>query len=511
MSRAVPPAAGLAAMDAVSLGRLLRTGGVSAPEALQAVLGRIAEVGTLTHSYVYVAEDDARTAAAEAQRRIDTARAAGETDRLPPMTGVPVALKDNLCVRGWPTTCGSRILAGFRPTYDATVVRRLREDGAVPVGKTNLDEFAMGSTTETSCHAPTAHPLDLSRSPGGSSGGSAAAVAACEAFAALGSDTGGSIRQPASFCGVVGLKPTYGAVSRYGLVAYASSLDQVGPIGRTVADCAALFGTVAGHDPRDATSVRPGSTGESARTGRTAAAVAGAGDTPLRGLRIGIPDEYFGEGLDPGVRGRVLEAAARMESLGAACERFSLPVLAYGVPAYYIIACAEASSNLSRYDGVKYGYRAAGAADLAELYVRTRSEGFGLEAKRRILLGNFVLSAGYYDAYYDKAMRVRTLVRRGLDDALSRFDLLLGPVAPSTAPRLGESLDDPLKMYLGDVCTVAANLAGLPALSLPCGTDDGGMPVGVQLIGRRFGEAGLLHAAAALEAAQAAVRGRAEA
>jgi len=518
MTRAVPPAAGLAALDAAALGRMLRAGEVSAPEVLQATLDRIEEVDGLTRSHVHVAGDEARAAAEKAQARIDAARAAGNVGTLPAMTGIPVSLKDNLCVTGWPTTCGSRLLAGFRPTYDATVVRFLREAGAVPVGKTNLDEFAMGSTTETSCHPATANPHDLSRSPGGSSGGSAAAVAACEAVVALGSDTGGSVRQPASFCGVVGLKPTYGAVSRYGLVAFASSLDQIGPFGRTVADCAALFATIAGHDPRDATSVRPGSAGAAAmdalagtwgtlpgnaRGPRPAGMPDGDDSFPLRGVRVGIPDEYFCEGLDPAVRDRVLQAAARLESLGASCERFSLPVLAYGVPTYYIVACAEASSNLSRYDGVKYGFRAEGAQDLSDLYVRTRSEGFGLEAKRRILLGNFVLSAGYYDAYYDKAMRVRTLVRRGLDAALSRFDLLLGPVSPTTAPLLGESLKDPLKMYLSDICTVSANLAGLPALSLPCGTDDAGLPVGVQMIGPRFGEAGLLGAAAALEAAQA--------
>lgn len=486
MTRRIEPAVGIAAMTALEAGCRLRSGELGAVETLRAILDRISAVGSLTNSYVYIAEAEAMAMAEAAQRKIAAARAAGETSRLSPLAGVPIALKDNLCVRGQPTTCGSRILAGFRPIYDATVVRKLREADAVLIGKTNMDEFAMGSTTETSRYPATANPHDLSRSPGGSSGGSAAAVAACEAFAALGSDTGGSIRQPAAFCGVVGLKPTYGAVSRYGLVAYASSLDQIGPIGRSVADCAAMFDAISGHDPRDATSAISGTFTNDKRMNSNGLSA------PLRGVRIGIPDEYFGPGLHTDVRDRVLKSAARLESLGAVCERFALPVLAYGVPAYYILACAEASSNLARYDGVKYGFRAEGATDLADLYIRTRSQGFGLEAKRRILLGNFVLSAGYYDAYYDKAMRVRTLVRDGLDEALSRYDALLGPVAPDTAPRLGESLDDPLKMYLGDICTVAANLAGLPALSVPCGVDSAGLPVGLQLIGRRFGEHAIL-------------------
>ncbi len=495
----IRPATGIAALDALEAGRRIRTGELGAVETLQATLARIAETGPLTRSFVHVAAEEAMAMAEAAQRTVDAARKTGETDRLSPLAGVPVALKDNLCVQGQPTTCGSRILSGVRPFYDATVVRRLREAGAVLVGKTNMDEFAMGSTTETSCHPTTANPCDLSRSPGGSSGGSVAAVAANEVFAALGSDTGGSVRQPAAFCGVVGLKPTYGAVSRYGLVAFASSLDQIGPIGRSVGDCAALLGIIAGNDPRDATSVRPDSAGATALAGLagtwrdgTPAGAATTVSAPLRGVRIGIPDEYFDEGLEPDVRDRVLAAAAHLESLGAVCERFSLPVFAYGVAAYYILACAEASSNLSRYDGVKYGFAAAGAADLADLYIRTRSEGFGLEAKRRIMLGNFVLSSGYYDAYYDKAMRVRTLVRRGFDDALSRYDVLLGPVSPGTAPLLGASLGDPLKMYLDDVYTVAANLAGLPALSIPCGVDDAGLPVGLQLIGRRYGEDSIL-------------------
>ena len=489
------PAGGIAGLSALEAGRKIRTGEIGAVETLQAVLDRIAEVGSLTRSFVHMTTEEAMTMAEAAQTKIDEARASGETGRLSPYAGVPVSLKDNLCVQGQLTTCGSRILSGFRPIYDATVVKRLRDAGAVLVGKNNMDEFAMGSTTETSPYPTTANPHDLSRSPGGSSGGPAAAVAAHEIFAALGSDTGGSVRQPAAFCGVVGIKPTYGAVSRYGLVAYASSLDQIGPIGRTVEDCAALLGVISGNDPRDATSVRPGSRGEAAlvrMASKWRDGIATSEEKPLQGIRIGIPDEYFSEGLDPDVRDRVLAAAARLESLGAVCERFTLPVLAYGVPAYYILACAEASSNLSRYDGVKYGFRAEGASDLSDLYIRTRSEGFGLEAKRRIMLGNFVLSAGYYDAYYDKAMRVRTLVRRGLDEAMMRYDALLGPVAPDTAPRLGESLDDPLKMYLGDVYTVAANLAGLPAISIPCGVDRSGLPVGFQLIGRRFGEGEIL-------------------
>ncbi len=509
MKRALPSATGLAALDAMAIGRMLRQGAVSAPEVLQAALARISAVGGQTRSHIYVDIEQAQAAAGRAQARVDAARASGEVSGLPAMTGIPVSVKANICVAGWETTGGSRLLAGFRPPYDATAVRRLREADAVLLGQTNLDEFSMGSTTETSCYAATANPHDLTRSPGGSSGGSAAAVAAGETYAALGSDTGGSVRQPASYCGVVGIKPTYGAVSRYGLIAYASSLDQIGSFGRTVADCAALLAAVAGPDPRDATAVRPRGAGAAALAAVNGAwgmcpeqkRAAADAPTPLRGLRVGLPQEYFCEGMDAAVDERVRQAAGRLEQLGATCEEFSLPMLTHGVAVFYVLACAEAASNLARYDGVRYGARAEGARDVEDLYVRTRSRGFGLEAKRRLLLGNWVLRTEQYETYFAQATRARAVIRRDLDAALSRFDVLLGPVSPTPAPLLGASLGQPLRMYQSDICTVGANLAGLPALSLPCGVDPGGLPVGVQLIGGRFGEGVLLDTAAQLEAA----------
>ena len=406
-----------------------------------------------------------------------------------PLAGVPVAVKDILCTRDTVTTCGSRILEGFRPPYDATSVRRLRRAGAVVVGKTNLDEFAMGSSNENSAFGPVHNPWNRERVPGGSSGGSAAAVAAGMVPGSLGTDTGGSVRQPASHCGVVGMKPTYGRISRYGLIAFASSLDQVGPMARSVPECAALLAAIAGHDDRDMTSSRiPVPEYESGLDG------------DLEGTRVGVPEEYFGSGLSAGVEGPIRAALDRMADLGAEILPISLPHTRYAIPTYYIIANAEASSNLARYDGVRYGLRAP-AEDLEGIYHRTRSLGFGAEVKRRIMLGTYVLSAGYYDAYYRKALKVRRLIRKDLEDAFEKVDVIAGPTAPETAFPLGEKVADPLAMYLSDIFTVPANLAGIPGISIPCGLARDGMPVGLQLLGQRFEEARLLQAAAALERA----------
>ena len=401
-----------------------------------------------------------------------------------PLAGVPVAVKDNLCTRGLRTTCASRILEDFLPPYSAGAVERLEEAGALIIGKTNMDEFAMGSTTETSAFQITKNPWNTAHVPGGSSGGSCAAVAAGEVLLALGSDTGGSIRQPSSFCGVTGIKPTYGTVSRYGLIAYASSLDQIGPVAGNVADCAALLQAIAGHDPRDATSLV-----------RKDLDFTSACVCDVKGMKIGIPKTYFQDGIDPEVKEAVLRAAETFRSLGAFVESFDLPLTEYAIPAYYLIASAEASSNLERFDGVKYGCRASEYEGLHDMYKKTRSEGFGAEVKRRIMLGSFVLSAGYYDAYYLKALRTRALIKQSYDHAFTTYDLLLAPAAPSTAPRIGVSLEDPLKMYLGDIYTVSVNLAGLPAISLPCGFDRGGLPIGMQLIGNAFAEKTLIRAA----------------
>lgn len=401
-----------------------------------------------------------------------------------PLAGVPVAVKDNLCTRGLRTTCASRILEHFLPPYSAGAVERLEEAGALIIGKTNMDEFAMGSTTETSAFQITKNPWNTAHVPGGSSGGSCAAVAAGEVLLALGSDTGGSIRQPSSFCGVTGIKPTYGTVSRYGLIAYASSLDQIGPVAGNVADCAALLQAIAGHDPRDATSLV-----------RKDLDFTSACVCDVKGMKIGIPKTYFQDGIDPEVKEAVLRAAETFRSLGAFVESFDLPLTEYAIPAYYLIASAEASSNLERFDGVKYGYRASEYEGLHDMYKKTRSEGFGAEVKRRIMLGSFVLSAGYYDAYYLKALRTRALIKQSYDHAFTTYDLLLAPAAPSTAPRIGVSLEDPLKMYLGDIYTVSVNLAGLPAISLPCGFDRSGLPIGMQLIGNAFAEKTLIRAA----------------
>ena len=467
----------------LDLSAAIERGEVGAREATEAALRRIeASDGRLGAFLTVTAEAALRQADAA-----DARRARGR--RLSPLDGVPLALKDLFLTEGVPTTCGSRILEGYLPPYDATVVERLKGAGAVLLGKLNMDEFAMGSSTENSAFKPCRNPYDLSRTPGGSSGGSAAAVAARLAWGTLGTDTGGSIREPASFCGVVGVKPSYGRVSRYGVVAFASSLDQVGPLGRTVADAAALLQVVAGHDPRDMTS----STRPVADYRRDLEAGA-------RDLRIGVPREWMAGGVEAGVEQRVREALALYRKLGARLVEVSLPHSRYGVAAYYIIAPAEASSNLARYDGVRFGLRARDARGLAEMYAETREQGFGPETKRRIMLGTYALSSGYYDAYYLRAQKVRTLIRRDFDRAFESCDVLAGPVCPTVAFRLGEKVADPLQMYLADVFTITCNLAALPGLSVPCGLHPAqGMPVGLQLVGRPFDEATMLRAARALE------------
>lgn len=452
---------------------------ISALELTEAALRRIEAVDESVKAFVTVTSDEALAAAT----LMDAKRLSGE--EMPPLAGIPMALKDNLCTKGVLTTCSSKILANFKPPYDATVVELLRAAGAVMLGKTNLDEFAMGSSTENSALFTTRNPWDLERVPGGSSGGSAAAVAADEVCFALGSDTGGSIRQPAAFCGVVGLKPTYGRVSRYGLIAFASSLDQIGPFTKDISDCAVVMNAIAGYDSRDTTSVPLASQDYTAQL-----------SDGVKGLKIGVPKEYFAEGIDPDVRHAVQKALAVLVSLGAEAEEISLPHTDFGIPVYYLIAPAEASSNLARYDGVQYGYRAE-ADNLLEMYKKTRSRGFGSEVKRRIMLGTYALSSGYYDAYYLKALKVRTLIKQDFDEAFEKFDLILTPTTPSTAFKAG-TVEDPLTMYLNDICTIPVNLAGLPALSMLCGFVNN-LPVGLQLIGKPFAEATILRAAYAYE------------
>ncbi|MBQ9901421.1 MAG: Asp-tRNA(Asn)/Glu-tRNA(Gln) amidotransferase subunit GatA [Clostridia bacterium] len=468
-------------MTALELGAAIRKGEISAVEAAEFSLGQIERYDKQFSCFVTVQEDVLQRAE-EVQKGI----AAGAFTS--PLAGVPMGIKDNMCQKGIQTSCGSRMLAGFKPTYSATAVEEIMKAGAVPLGKLNMDEFAMGSTSETSFFGVTRNPWNAECVPGGSSGGSAAAVAAGECFYSLGSDTGGSIRQPASFCGVTGIKPTYGAVSRFGLVAYASSLDQIGPLARNAADCAAVLGEIMKQDRRDNTSV--------ATKGIDLQKVL---HTDVKGMRIGIPADFFGEGLDKEVAACIEAAAKQLESMGATVEKFDMPIVKYAIPAYYIIASAEASSNLSRYDGIKYGYRAEHPADLLDLYTKSRSEGFGMEVKRRIMLGCFVLSSGYYDAYYRKALQAKALIKAAFDRAFERYDLILGPVAPTTALKIGENLSDPLKMYLGDIYTVMINLAGLPAASVPCGFDGKGMPVGMHLIGHYFDEEKILGAAHAYQ------------
>ena len=467
----------LLSLSAVELGTAIKEGRTTAVEAMQAVLDKIDQTEEQYNCYVTVDREGALRRAETVQKKIES----GELTS--PLAGVPVAIKDNLCTEGLLTTCASKILENFVPAFSAEAVINLEKAGAVLIGKTNMDEFAMGSTTETSAYGVTRNPRNPEYVPGGSSGGSAAAVAAGECFFALGSDTGGSIRQPASYCGVVGMKPTYGTVSRYGLVAYGSSLDQIGPLCKTVEDCAVILETIASHDKKDSTSI------ERQDTNFTSALV-----KDVRGMRIGIPQDYFIPGLDPEVKAAVLKAAELLKENGAIVEEFDLSLVDYAIPTYYTIASAEASSNLERFDGIKYGYRAE-SEGLHQMYKKTRSQGFGPEVKRRIMLGSFVLSSGYYDAYYLKALRVKAMIKKAFDDAFAKYDCILGPAAPTTAPKLGDSLTDPIKMYLGDIYTISVNLAGLPGICVPCGTDSKGLPIGLQLIGDCFQEKKLIQTA----------------
>ncbi len=447
------------AWSAVELAAKIKQKEVTVKEAVDAIFSRIEEKEKDLNCYVTLEKEKALKKAEEVQKKIDDGTLTGA------LAGVPVAVKDNMCTEGILTTCSSKILSNFIPTYNAEAVSALERAGAVMIGKTNMDEFAMGSTTETSAYGETKNPWNENHVPGGSSGGSAAAVAAGECFFALGSDTGGSIRQPASFCGVVGMKPTYGTVSRYGLIAYGSSLDQIGPLTKNVEDCAAVMEIIASHDKKDSTSLK-----------REDTDFTSALKEDVKGLRIGIPRDYFGDGLDGEVRAAVLAAADALKEQGAVVEEFDLSLVEYAIPAYYTIASAEASSNLERFDGVKYGYRTEQFEGLHHMYKKTRSEGFGAEVKRRIMLGSFVLSSGYYDAYYLKALRTKALIKKAFDQAFEKYDMILGPVAPTTAPGLGKSLSDPLKMYLGDIYTISVNLAGLPGISVPCGKDQKGLP-----------------------------------
>ena len=441
-------------LTAVELAKAIREGKTTSVEATQAVLDKIAAGEDTYHCYVTVEREKALKQAEEVQKKIEAGELTG------PLAGVPFAIKDNMCTEGTLTTCSSKILENFVPTFSAEAVLNLEKAGAVILGKTNMDEFAMGSTTETSYYGVTKNPRNPEHVPGG------------------------SIRQPASYCGVVGMKPTYGTVSRYGLIAYGSSLDQIGPLTKDVTDCATVLEAITSHDPKDSTSMKR------ENTDFTSALVA-----DVKGMKIGIPRDYFGEGLDPEVRDAVLAAAEVLKAQGAEVEEFDLSLVDYAIPTYYTIAAAEASSNLERFDGVKYGYRAQDAEDLHTMYKRSRSQGFGPEVKRRIMLGSFVLSSGYYDAYYLKALRVKALIKKAFDEAFAKYDVILGPVAPTTAPKLGSSLADPIKMYLGDIYTISINLAGLPGISVPCGTDSQGLPIGMQLIGDCFKEKTLIRAA----------------
>jgi len=468
--------------SALELAALIKSKKLGVAEAVSAYIESIKKTGSRYNAFLTVPEESALARAQEVQSRLDGG------DELSPLAGVPIALKDNISTEGIETSCGSKILEGYKSVFNATVAEKLERAGMIVIGKLNMDEFAMGGSSETGARGPVRNPWDLSRVAGGSSGGSAAAVAAGETPLALGSDTGGSIRQPCAFCGVTGIKPTYGAVSRYGLVAYASSLDQIGPIGKNINDCAALLSVISGPDEKDSTCVieKPFLFPDRLQL---------SGITKLENVTIGLPRNYFESGIDEEVKAAVLEVAKEFEAAGARVEQFEMPLVDYMIPAYYIIACAEASSNLSRYDGLKYGYRSANAQTLSDIYRLSRSEGFGLEVKRRIMLGSFVLSSGYYDAYYKKALQTRALIKDAYNSLFKRFDMILSPVAPTTAYKLGENVDDPIKMYMGDIYTVSVNLAGLPAVSLPCGFDKLGLPIGFQLIGDTFSEAGLVEAA----------------
>ncbi len=465
-------------LTAIELGKKIQAKEVSVAEAVEAAFSNIEEKEKQYHALITVDQEGAKKRAAEIQKKIASGELTG------PLAGVPVVVKDNMCTKGMLTTCASKILENFIPTYNAEAVSRLEKVGAILVAKSNMDEFAMGSTTETSYYGVTKNPHNPAHVPGGSSGGSCAAVALGECSFALGSDTGGSIRQPSGFCGVVGFKPTYGTVSRYGLIAYGSSLDQIGPVAKDVADCAAVLEAIASHDKKDSTSFR-----------RESYDFTSALKADVSGMKIGIPSDYLSDGIDAEVKEAVLRAAEQFKRLGASVEEFDLSLVEYAVPAYYAIASAEASSNLARFDGVKYGYRTKEYEGLHNMYKKTRSEGFGAEVKRRIMLGSFVLSSGYYDAYYLKALRTKALIKKAFDQAFTNYDIILGPVAPTTAPKLGESLSDPIKMYLGDIYTVSVNLAGLPAICLPCQTDQAGLPIGMQLIGNCFQETKIIQAA----------------
>lgn len=477
----------LMSLTAVELAKKIKAGETTAVEAAKDALAQIKEKEESIHSYVTVLDEaQILEKAGEVQKKIQAGELTG------PLAGVPVAIKDNMCTEGILTTCSSKILGNFVPTYSSEAVKKLEEAGVVLIGKTNMDEFAMGSTTETSAYGVTRNPYNTDHVPGGSSGGSCAAVAAEECSFALGSDTGGSIRQPSSFCGVTGLKPTYGTVSRYGLIAYGSSLDQIGPVAKDVTDCATILEAITSYDKKDSTSI------ERKDTDFTSALV-----DDVKGMKIGIPKDYFGEGLNEEVKTAVLAAAKTLEEKGAIVEEFDLSLVEYAIPAYYVIASAEASSNLARFDGVKYGYRTKEYEGLHNMYKKTRSEGFGAEAKRRIMLGSFVLSSGYYDAYYLKALRTKALIKQAFDKAFEKYDVILGPVAPTTAPKLGSSLEDPIKMYLGDIYTISVNLAGLPGMTLPCGIDSKGLPIGLQLIGDCFKEKNIIRAAYSFEQTRA--------
>ena len=469
-------------LTALQLGEKIKQRQVSVLDGVKTVFEQIEKQDSEVHAYLDTYKEEAYKRAEEVQKGIE------DGTYTSPLAGVPIAIKDNICINGKKTTCASKILENFVPQYNAEVIDRLEKAGLVIIGKTNMDEFAMGSTTETSAYGITRNPWNLEHVPGGSSGGSCAAVAAGETYLALGSDTGGSIRQPSSYCGVTGIKPTYGTVSRYGLIAYGSSLDQIGPIAKDVTDCATILETITSYDKKDSTSVKR------EETDFTSALV-----DDVKGMKIGIPRDYLGEGLDPEVKEAILAAAKTLEEKGAIVEEFDLSLVEYAIPAYYVIAAAEASSNLARFDGVKYGYRTKEYEGLHNMYKKSRSEGFGPEVKRRIMLGSFVLSSGYYDAYYLKALRTKALIKQAFDKAFAKYDVILGPAAPTTAPKLGESLSDPLKMYLGDVYTVSVNLAGLPGISVPCGVDSKGLPIGLQLIGDCFKEKNIIRAAYSFE------------
>ncbi|MEY8426396.1 Asp-tRNA(Asn)/Glu-tRNA(Gln) amidotransferase subunit GatA [Lachnospiraceae bacterium 46-15] len=469
-------------LTALELGKKIKAGEIGVVEAAKAALEQIQTVDETVNAFVTVDEKGALKRAEEVQKQIDDGILTGS------LAGVPAAVKDNMCTKDLLTTCSSKMLCNFKPTYTAEAVRNLEKAGAVILGKTNMDEFAMGSTTETSAFGVTRNPWNAAHVPGGSSGGSCAAVAANECFYALGSDTGGSIRQPSSFCGVTGIKPTYGTVSRYGLIAYGSSLDQIGPVAKDVSDCAAILEEISSYDKKDSTSLK-----------REDCDFTSALVDDVKGMRIGIPRDYLGEGLDEEVRAAVLAAAKALAAKGAVVEEFDLRLVEYAIPAYYVLAAAEASSNLARFDGVKYGYRTEEYEGLHNMYKKSRSEGFGEEVKRRIMLGSFVLSSGYYDAYYLKALRTKALIKKAFDEAFEKYDVILGPAAPTTAPKLGESLSDPLKMYLGDIYTISVNLAGLPGMTVPCGKDSKGLPIGLQLIGDCFQEKKIIRAGYSFE------------